>query len=286
MRGRPDKVDGKEHDVNIRRMVGFVFVISATLGIIFSFVALVELWIFRPVLVRNVMDNLSLFDQALTTTQDGLSVMEQTVQTMIVDVDTLQATSASLNLAIHDTNTMLDSVATLTSKDVPNAIRSIQTSLASAQNSALLIDTGLSALTSIPFLDVSAYKPEVPLHTALANVSTSLNALNPSLVAINASLVEGRNTLADVDLQLKTISETTTEMKDSLDKAQMVINEYKSVTIKLQSRVDSAQASAPAWINAFTWLVSFVLFWLMIAQLGLGVQGVDMIRARRERAEL
>jgi hypothetical protein len=273
-------------DVDARRVLGFAFVIAAMLGIIFSVVALIEMWIFRPALIRNVMDNLSLFDQALSTTQDGLTVMDQTVQSMTVDVDTLQATTESLNLAIQDTNTMLDSMSTLTSTDVPNAIKSIQTSLTSAQNSALLIDTGLSTLTSIPFLDVSAYKPEVPLHTALANVSTSLNALTPSLVAINSSLVEGRNTLADVDLQLKTISETTREMKDSLDKAQLVIDQYKSVTTRLQSRVDSAQASAPAWINAFVWLVSFVLFWLMVAQLGLGVQGVDMIRDRREHPRL
>jgi len=270
----------------MRRTLGFTFVIAATIGIIFSFVALIELWIFRPVLIRNVMDNLSLFDHALATTQDGLTIMDQTVQSMTVDIDTLQATTESLNRAVHNTDTMLETLTTLTSEDVPNAIKSIQTSLTSAQNSALLIDTGLSALTSLPFLSVSAYKPEVPLHTALANVSTSLNSLTPSLLSINASLVEGKNTLTQINVQLGKISETTLQMKLSLEKAQLVIDQYQDVTSQLQTRVDAAQASAPAWITIFTWLLSFVLFWLMVAQLGLGVQGVDMIRSRRERVEL
>ena len=266
----------------LRRFVGFLLVIAAVAGIIFSLAGLIEVWRYRPVVTKTVIDDLALGGQALGTTQDVLTIVGQVVQITTSDVVSLQSTTKALALAIHDTNPMLDSLISLTRKDLPAAISATQTSLASAQNSAQLIDNTLAALTSIPFSTVVAYKPDVPLHTALAKVSTSLDTLRPSLAAINTSLAGGKTSLGVMDSEITNISETTQGINNTLARAQTVIDQYKAVTTQLKASVETAQRGAQTWIMTITWILSFVLGWLLIAQLGLGIQGLDMLRGRRE----
>jgi len=266
----------------IRRMVGILLILAAVAGIIFSLVGLIEIWRYRPVVTKIVINNLALSDQALGTTQDVLTIVGQVVQASTADVASVQATGNALALLIHDTNPMLDSLISLTNKDLPVAVTATQTSLNSAQGSALFIDNALAALTNIPFLSVAAYKPDVPLHTALAQVSTSLNTLIPSLTAINTSLTDGKTNLTVMEAELAKISDTTQGISDTLTHAQTVINQYKAATTQLKANVETAQRQAPTWILIITWIMSFVLGWLLIIQLGLGLQGLDLVRGRRD----
>ena len=266
----------------IRRIVGVLLVFAAVAGIIFSLIGLVELWRYRPVVTKSVIDSLALGDQALGTTQEVLTIVGQVVQTSTTDVVSIQATTKALDFAIQGTDPMLDALIRLTSKDLPAVVSTTQTSLASAQSSALIIDNALAALTSIPFLPVAAYKPDVPLHTALARVSTSLNTLTPALAAINTSLTGDKTNLGVVEVELSKISETTQGISSSLGSAQTVIDQYKAFITQLKASVETAQRKAQTWIMAITWILSFVLGWILIVQLGLGMQGLDLVRGRRE----
>lgn len=265
--------------MTIRRQLGFLFMIAAVAGIIFSIVSLVQIWRYEQEVTQNVVDNLALIDQTLNATQDGLTVVNEVVETTKTDVASLQTTTRALALAIHDMSSMFDSLSTLASEDIPNSISATQTSLESAQNSALVIDNTLTVLTSIPFSPVGSYKPEVPLHTALADVSTSLDALPESLATIDTSLDDGKVNLAVVEVELNKISDTTKEMSRALGNAQTTIGHYQSVTKQLKLRVETMRLGAPAWIKTVVWILSFVLIWVLISQLGLAMQGFDIIKA-------
>ncbi len=266
--------------MTLKRIFGFLMVIAAGAGIIFSLIGQIEIWRYRPAVTKTVVDNLALVDQTLNTTQDVLTLVGEVVQTTTAEVVSLKETTDTLSLAIQDTNPMFDSLIGLTGKDLPAAVSATQTSLTSAQSSALLIDNVLATLTSIPFLPVDAYKPEVPLHTALAQVSTSLNTLKPTLATINTSLVDGKTNLGVLKTELTNISETTQGISSTLGNAQTVIDQYKLVTTQLKANVEAAQSAAPTWIMAITCALSFGLGWLLIAQLGLGIQGLDLARSR------
>jgi len=270
----------------LRRLVGLLLIIAAIAGVVFSVAGLIEVWRYRPVVTQAVTDNLTVFDQALNTTQAGLTIVSQVVQTTTVEVASLQTTTQALAQAIHDTNPMLDSLTGLTGKDLPAAITATKTSLASAQGSAQLIDSVLAALTSIPLSPVAAYKPAVPLATALAQVSTSLDSLTPALATINTSLADGKTNLGVVEVELNQVSETTQGISNTLGGAQTVISQYQTLTTQLRARVAATQLAAATWITTISWVLSFVLGWLLIAQLGLGAQGLDMLRGRRPAQDI
>ena len=222
---------------------------------------------------------MALVDQTLNATQDGLTVVNDLVETTKVDVASLQTTTHALALAIHDMGSTFNSLSTLSSKDIPDSISATQTSLESAQSSALVIDNTLAILTSIPFSPVGSYKPEVPLHTALANVSTSLDALPASFTTIHSSLDDGKVNLVVVEGQLNKISDTTKDMSRALGNAQTTIDHYQAVTKQLKARVETWRLGAPDWIKMIVWILSFVLVWVLISQLGLALQGLDIIKA-------
>jgi hypothetical protein len=266
----------------LRRLIGVLFVAAAVAGAIFSLLGLIEIWRYRPVVMRTVTDSLALFDQTLNTTQEGLTIVGQVVQTTAEDVASLQTTTQALATAIHATNPMVDSLINLTGHTFPETVGATQTSLASAQSSAQLIDNVLAALTSIPFSPVKAYKPEVPLHTALAEVSTSLDTLPPSLASIKTSLEDGKTNLGALETELNKISATTQGISLALVSAQTVIDQYKATTTQLKLRVEGIQIHAAAWVTTCAWMLSFMLAWWLIVQLGLGMQGFNLLRGQRE----
>ncbi len=266
----------------LRRLLGLLLIFAAAAGFIFSIAGLFVIWRYRPVVTQSVVDTLTLFDQALNTTQDSLTIVGQVVQSTTVDVASLETTTQALAQTIHDTNPMLDSLTLLTNQDFPAAIAATQTSLASAQSSAQLIDNVLATLSSIPFIQVPDYQPDVPLHTSLAQVSTSLNSLTPALTVINSSLVDGKVNLGVVEAELNKISETTKGISDALGGAITAIDEYKIVNTQLKMRVEATLLDASGWITTLTWILSFFFGWLLIAQLGLYTQGLELVRGHPE----
>jgi hypothetical protein len=85
-----------------------------------------------------------------------------------------------------------------------------------------------------------------------------------------------------VETELTKISDTTKGIGSTLGNVKTVIDQYKAVTTQLKTNVEATQRVAPAWMTTITWILSFVLGWLLIAQLGLGAQGLTMLRGRRE----
>jgi hypothetical protein len=266
----------------LRRLINLLFIIAAAVGIFFSIVGLIGIWYIRSGVIKTTNDTLAFLDQTLNTTLDGLTTVDKLLQTPAEDMASLETATQALAQTIHDTNPMLDTLISLTGNEFPVAVDATQTSLASSQSSALLIDNMLAALASIPFLGLGNYAPDVPLHTALAQVSTSLNTLKPSLTTIRTSLVDGKTNLGILELELNNISATIKELRTTLEDAQTVIDQYTTVTKQFKMKVEAMQRKTPAWITTISLILSFVLVWLIIVQLGLGMQGLEILQGRRE----
>ena len=266
----------------IRKMVSFLLIVAAAIGIIFSVAGLVGIWYYRPGVIQTANETLAFLDQTLSTTLDGLTTADKLLQTPAEDMASLESATQALAQTIHDTNPMLDTFISLTSNEFPAAVDATQTSLASSQGSAMLVDNMLAALANIPFLGLGKYAPDVPLHTALAQVSTSLDTLKPSLVTISTSLVDGKTNLGTLEIELNKISATIKELRTTLEDAKTVLEQYTTITKQFQVRVEAMQRATPAWITTISLMLSFVLVWLIIIQLGLGMQALEMVQGRGE----
>jgi uncharacterized coiled-coil protein SlyX len=261
----------------LARIIGIVLVIATAAGIVLSLIGIVQIWRLKAIAEESLMGNLDLLDSTLAITLEGLTTVEKTLQSTTDSLDSLGEATSVITQSLAAPRPALDSLSELVSKDLPATITSTQTSLKSAQSSALLIDNILTALTKIPLLSLDRYAPEVPLHVALGEVSDDLGAIRPSLNIIENSLDVTDKNIDTLSTQMTNLSNGIQQINENLAGAQVVIDKYQDAFPKLQGKIDTAQEKLPGQITSLAWILSFALVWLVIIQLGLLLLGLQYL---------
>jgi methyl-accepting chemotaxis protein len=262
----------------LNRIIGIVLIITAIFGFVFSAVGLVAVWRFKPSLTASLLESLEIAKSSLNTTAEGLAVAEESLNASIGSVTALQDTVEATATTLKDTTPMIATLQDLTSKDLPQALDSAQTSLQAAQESAKIIDSVLSALTSIPFVSPNLYNPPVPLHEALSQVSDSLVDLPDALSTIEESLNDTSANLEEMQADIELIAADIRGIQDSMQDAKTVIQDYQDLVDDLTVRAGRMEQRIPRWMNTSAIIATFLLVWAGIAQIGLLYQGIWLLR--------
>lgn len=259
-----------------KRIIAILMVIFAILSLIITAFGIYQVWQLREPAIENISDTLDLAGTTLQATADGLVVVGESLDSVISSLSGLESTVTTLAKSIEDTAPLVNSLGTLTGEVLPKSVTSAQTSLNSAQDGARIIDTVLRALT---IFNRSAYEPEVPLHEALGEVSEGLNDIPDSLTTMEGSLETTYDNLEVMQAEISLIAEDISAINKGLEEGKKVIEQYQELIADMQSRIDNFQSRLPNLIDTLAWLLTFVLIWLGIAQVGLLTQGITMFRS-------
>jgi methyl-accepting chemotaxis protein len=265
-----------------RRIIGIILVILAVVSLIITVYGIVQIWQWREPVIDNITDSLDLAGSTLQATADGLVVVGQSLDSVINSISGLESTVSTLAKSIEDSAPLVSSLSTLTGDVLPQAVSSAQTSLESAQDGARIIDTVLRALT---ILNRSSYEPQIPLHEALGEVSEGLNDIPESLTTMEDSLNTTYDNLEVMQAEISLIAEDIGAINEGLEEGKKVIEQYQELIADMQTRIDRFQSRLPSLINTLAWVLTFILVWLGITQIGLLVQGVTMSRADDRKKE-
>jgi methyl-accepting chemotaxis protein len=265
----------------LNRAVGYLLVIAAIIGLVFSLLGIAAVWRVKQPLTDDAMSMIELADRTLKATSDGLLLTKESLTEAMVSVISLKNTLEATSRAINATNPMLDSLSDLLTSSIPDSIYAIQNSLATAQSSARVIENFLKTVSSLPLLPIQPYNPPVPLHESLSDVSQSLDALPQSLMEMDKSLDSSRGNLILIEAEFRIMSRNVEQMNASLLDAQGVVDSYQNVVSDLQQRTANLSTNIPRWINNLAWFTTFLLILIAIAQLGLLVQGLTLINYPR-----
>jgi len=265
----------------IKRITGIVLIIAAVGGLLFSLAGLVGTWALKPAITSNLLSDVGTLSDALTATSDGLQIASDSLSTSIDSVTALQYTVQATADTIDTTTPMVETMATLAKEDLPATITATQTSLLAAQESAKIIDGVLGALNNIPFIPNNVYDPPVPLHVALADVSASLEGLPPALKTIDQSLETSGENLKSIHKNINLMADNIKTIQASLEDAQGVVDAYQKLVSDMQKRTIHIEERMPGWINLLAVLMTFIFLWLFVAQIGLCLQGWDLLRDRK-----
>ncbi|MBM4465663.1 MAG: hypothetical protein FJ014_08965 [Chloroflexi bacterium] len=261
----------------LKRAVGFVLIGMAVAGMLLSLAGLVGVWRIKQPVMANLIAGLELTATTLATTAQGLDVVDQSLEAAAANVTALDATVLTLAKSISDTVPLVDSLATLTGKDLPTTVIATQTSLVTAQSSARIIDGVLRVVTSIPFFPGEPYNPSVPLHAALGEVSASLDGLSESFASMESSLEMTSDNLDLIEFEVNLVATEIRQINTSLEEAQKVASQYQALIARLQAQVEQIEAALPGWINLLAWVISIILVWVGVIQIGLLMQGLELI---------
>jgi methyl-accepting chemotaxis protein len=276
----------QEAMVYSKRFWGFAFVIAGSVGALFVIYGIVQVWRARSAGEKIVAETMVVAIDTIQATEEGLDVIQGLVERTSGDVMLLESSIQTLTLTIDNSNLVLGSLSALTGTDLPATIIATQASLTSAQTSAALIDDVLGAMAGIPLLGLGAYQPEVPLSTALGEISESLDPINPSLESISDNLAGTSLNLEALGSELGRVTETTREISATLAGAREVIADYQTIAQDLSVRAERIQEQAPATLRGLAWLLTFLLLALLFPQIGLAERGLGLLQeSERETTE-
>jgi hypothetical protein len=258
-----------------RRIIGITFIVAAIVGLLFSIAGVALVWVVKDPLTTNLLTTLDLISTTLEATSSGLTIADETISKAISDVTTIENTIQTASRAIGDSVPIIESLASLMSESLPDAIEATQTGLASVEDAARTIESTLRLVTSIPLLPLESYDPDVSLVNALGDVSSSLDPIPDSMIEMENSLNTTKGNMTMIAAQANIISRSIGDLKTSLYELQLVLDQYLNVFSTLQERIDSIYNNLPTIVNVSAWITTFIFIWLGIAQLGLLTQGLE-----------
>jgi hypothetical protein len=263
--------------ITLLRITGVMLVFTAVVGMLFSLVLLSVLWIYRPTITGTLQGNVRLMQETLKTTSAGLVVIEDSLESAISSFAQLEATVETTARSINDTGPLVDTLVVLTAEDLPNTVASAQVSLEAAQDSAEIIDGLLTFLANLPLVPRNLYNPPVPLHVALGQVSQSLETMPAALSTIEESLTATSANFEVIQKDISLISDDLSEIAASLNEGRAVIEDYQILVADLQLRADRLERDISSGMQFLLLVLSFILVWIALSQIGLMLQGLDLL---------
>lgn len=247
------------------KLVANIFIILSSLGMLFSLAGIAGTWIYKPGFYQAVFSTVETFQQVLITTDEGLTVLDDALETTRINFSTIETTLEDLDTTFEDIIVSLDSSATLVGDDLRLTVIESQTALESSATTAQIIDKTLSIIAAIPLIGAN-YKPEVPLHTSLTAVAESLGDVPTSLETVEQSMKDTSGGLTILQANLAELSENLSGFDQDLQDAQLVLRDYDNTIKDVLTKLDNLQTNLPLYVTLFSLTLTGMFLSFGIAQ--------------------
>lgn len=264
----------------LKRIAGVLLVIIAVLSLMFSLAVTFGVWRVRQPVAEAALAGLQLADSTLTTTSDALAAVDDALLNAAGSVAAAQDTFQALSQTIYATGPMLDGLAGFLGKGLPDTLRSTESTVSAAAESAKVVDTVLDTLAAIPFVNFS-YTPQTPLSETLGNVAGSLRILPDGLEAMGTDLAGAGGTLPDLARSLDEFGATIGEVDESLAGAQQIVASYQNLIDDYRAMIATLERLIPVLVSLIPAALTFAIFWLAVVQIAALLVGWRWARGRQ-----
>jgi hypothetical protein len=268
-----------------KKFLAVIMVFTTALGLLLSIFLLIQVWRYRQPVAERLQTTLKQSSAILQTTDEGLSVIDQVIKNVYTSTIYLDAATNAFSQTIQSTNLFIDSAGTFVGDNLISTITNTQAALESAQASAVVIDNILSAMSRVPLIGIT-YDPSLPLNKAIGEVSTSLDPLQGTLKSFQTNLETTRDNMQVFSDQISDLDKNIYAINNNLKQAQVTIESYRSQVSFLKSWVDEANNNLPAWITTISWILTIIIIWLVIIQIGIMLQGITLLAPNRLEQEI
>ncbi len=261
----------------IKRLVGFLLIMLACTSLALTVYGALQVWKMRQPITQSINLALATAAQTLNTSAQALIVVDGALTTTSNSISAARTSLISMAETIHGSNEMVGSVAALTGESLPAVLSSTQASLATTQGSAIVIENTVSLVSKIPFFPGGPYQPEVPLNVALGQVSADLEALRLPLEDLTTELQTSQADLDKLETDVALLAVNIHQVKTDLNSASLVVGQYQEQVTRTGERLSALQTKVPIWVNTAAWALTFIAFWLGVAQAGVLFQGIKWL---------
>ena len=220
--------------------------------------------------------------QTLTTTNDGLKLITESMHDVEASFDELQSSLNTLETSVAGLSPFLTDLSKLIGTDMSAIASEGATTLKSASESSKLIDSTLQLLARIPFLRLD-YVPEVPLHVTLENLSGDISSLSPLLADITGDLQQSAGDIEQLGKDVGALSVQTAKIKTSFADAGPILESYQKILTEFLADTESIFVNLPQYVNIACFALAAFGLWAFLTQLIRLLEGVEALKSGKIR---
>jgi len=151
------------------------------------------------------------------------------------------------------------------------------TTLETTSEGLVVVDDSLNAATGT--LTATAQTAETMAQT-LVEISSLANGIVGLVNLVGGEVDAPKDQNSDLSVEIETMTDNLNQVTTSLSDAQEVVDAYQLAADNARTQLEKIQQNGPAWITIMTVVLTMILVWLAVAQIGLLLQGVELIRRR------
>ena len=261
----------------IYRMTGIFLIVAAVLGWAVSLGGAVLVWRVKPAAETALVSSVDLLDRSLNISNDLLGVADSSLEEAEKTIALLGSTIDDVANTLQTTSEMTASIASIFGDSLGGVVTQTQKALGTMEASAKLIDDTLGFISAIPFMRVD-YDPNKPLAASVTEISDSLDPLPENLTAVEGNMNSTSANLGSMDENISGLQESIVGTQKNLQDARGIVQSYKQILEETQQKIANFRQKLPLWLGITVWGLTVFFVWLVIAQAGLLMQGLEMLQ--------
>lgn len=261
------------------RYLGSILRLTGILGIILSLTITTATWLIKDPIQNFLFNSYENFDSAISVTKDGLTLIETALSETEQSLTTVSLSLTALSDSLSNLSQLSSESGQLIGMNFVDIANDAQSSIDSSSSAAKLIDDTLNVLSSIPLLGLD-FRPKVPLHTSLSNLSADINLLPGNLKSIESSLLEISSNVDELKMSVDSMNTQINGIKSQIEPAKDIITTYRESTDHLSASVDRLQTSTAKWLTIFAVVLTCFMVWLLLIQISPLIQANELTNGK------
>lgn len=267
----------------IKRILGFIIVLTALLGIVVCVIAMAAL---SPVLDRvtsNIDDNMSSLGDTLDTISDTIRFAQDTSAQVIIGLGTAETSVLNTAAIISQTRPMLSNAGEIITVDVANSLDQVQATIPTLAQLAGNVDKTLTFLNNVNILGIRLgidYNPAVPLDQSITAIGNSFNGIPEKLRGMATNLNATDRSLETTTVNMVTIGSNLHDINASFSTFSGQFRQYLQSTTVMKQQLLATRNGLRNDLQLIKTVLLVLLFWLGLAQLAPLVVGIGLLTGR------
>lgn len=266
------------------KALSILMIVVTSLGLLMSLFFLFFTWSIREPATARLQAVATTTADILETTSLGLEIIDQVLVNVYSSTLALEDSASALAEMIESSSVFVDSAGGFLGEGLINTITNTQTAIDSAQETASVIDNILTTLSRIPLIGID-YNPSSPLGNALGDVSESLDPIQGSLTDFQQNLQDTHISMQEFSTQVQTLEQNIGNINQNLLATQQTIDAYQNRLSSLQAWMENAIYQLPTWITTLCWIITLIIIWFILIQIGIMLQAFNNLTGERVNTE-
>jgi chromosome segregation ATPase len=263
---------------NWKRISGMILVILSCIFFALSLAGLVGIWVYNAPLTEKV---LTIIETTSTDLEGAAAAIESSKAELIsagAQLELLQAILETLGVnATEDLNRLADIVSRVEDTLSP-VLNSVSSGISILRDSLLTIKDTLETLNELPLINI-----QIPGIESIEEGADQLGSLQTQIEEGGGKIQQLSQTTQDT---VDSLSTGFAELETSINSLLATLDEYEQKIEASQEQLLYLEENIPTWIDLASVILTILLFWLGVSQVGVFILGWSFFKRQDLLASL